>query len=251
MTLRRKEQTMRKVQIQAHRGASAYAPENTIPAFKKAIECGADGIECDIHWTEDKQFVVCHDAKIDRTSNGTGEIEKMTVTDIKMYDFGIKFDPQFAGTAAPTLREMLDVVKDMNPVNIEIKSFRKDGQNDEALEDFYEILSGYKILGNTIVSSFDAQVLKRLKELHPDVYTCFLYNKKLGAAAFAQKIGCSAIHPYFKSLRKSTVESAHRRGLKVNCWTPNTENEIRKMIEIGCDGIITNDPILAISIAEE
>lgn len=242
---------MRKVQIQAHRGASDYAPENTVPAFRKAVEFGANGIECDIHWTADKQFVVCHDAKIDRTSDGTGEIEKMTLKEIQSHDFGKKFGESFAGTTAPTLREMLDVVKDMNPVNIEIKSFRKDGQNDEALEAFYAILSEYGIIGNTIVSSFDAKSLKRLKELHPDVYTCFLYDKKLNAAEFAQKIGCSAIHPHFKYLRKSTVESAHRRGMKVNCWTPNTEKEIRKMIEIGCDGIITNDPVLAISIAEE
>ena len=242
---------MRKAQIQGHRGACGYAPENTIPSFRMALEMGANGIECDIHRTIDGRFVVCHDDTVDRTSDGSGRINGMKLDEFKSFDFGKKFDPRYAGTPAPTLEEMLDVVKNMNPVNIEIKEFGATFDRDESLDRFYDVLKAYSIVDNTIVSSFDAPLIKRLKQLHPDVYTCLLYTERVRAAAFAESIGCSAIHPYYKRLKKATVESAHRRGLKVNCWTPNEEADIRRMIEIGCDGIITNYPDRAIAIAEE
>lgn len=241
---------MRKVQIQGHRGACGYAPENTLPSFQMALKMGADGIECDIHLTSDGRFVVCHDDTVDRTSDGRGKINEMPLGEFKSYDFGKKFDASYKGTPAPTLEEMLDVVKNMNPVNIEIKEFGKAFDRDESLDRFYEVLKKYDIIGNTIVSSFDAPLIRRLKQLHSDVYTCLLYTKRVRPAAYAQSIGCSAIHPYYKRLKKITVESAHKRGLKVNCWTPNEEADIRRMIEIGCDGIITNYPDRAIAIAE-
>ena len=95
--------------IHAHRGASAYAPENTLPAFRLALEQKADGIETDIHLTRDGRFVVCHDDEIARTSNGQGKIQDMTVEQLKAYDFGGKFSPVFAGTPLPTLEELLEV----------------------------------------------------------------------------------------------------------------------------------------------
>ncbi|MBQ4157889.1 MAG: glycerophosphodiester phosphodiesterase [Clostridia bacterium] len=241
----------RKVQVQAHRGAMAYAPENTLPAFQMAIDMGADGIECDIHLTKDGQFVVCHDPTIDRTSTGKGSIVDLTLEEIKSYDFGVKFDEKYKGTTAPTLGEMLDVVKNMNPINIEIKKFGGGRDDAEVLDQLYELLKEKNVIENTIVSSFDAPLLKLFKQRHGDIYTCLLYTEKLGAAEFARKLGCSAIHPHLKKLKKVTVNSAHARGIKVNSWTINEESDIRKMIEIGCDGVITNYPDRAVAIAEE
>ncbi len=237
---------MSKVMIQGHRGASAYAPENTLPAFRLAVEMGADGIECDIHLTRDGHFVVCHDHTVDRTSDGKGEISDMTLDEIKALDFGAKFDARFAGTKAPTLEEMLDVVKDMKVINIEIKRFEHEMGLDAALDMLYRIISERKLIKNTIVSSFDKLALKRLKQLHGDIYTCLLYDKMQRPAMTAAKLGCSAIHPHFGYLKRRTVNGAHEKGLKVNCWTANTENEIDSMIKLGCDGIITNYPDVAI-----
>lgn len=244
---------MRKIKVQAHRGASGYAPENTLPAFQLAVDMKADGIECDIHYSRDGHFIVCHDETVDRTSNGTGTISEMTLSEIKELDFGKKFDEKFAGTTAPTLEEMLDVVKVMDVINIEIKEFGKDRDEEAILHKFYSILSAYGILDKVIVSSFDARLLKHLKDLHGDVYTCYLYGKQKKSAAFSQKLGCSAIHPHFGvgKLCTMTVRSAHRRGMKVNAWTANTEKDIRRVIKLGCDGVITNYPDVAISIAEE
>lgn len=235
------------IKVQAHRGASGYAPENTLPAFKLALDMGADGIECDIHLTSDGQFVVCHDDKIDRTSDGAGKISDLTLAEIQSHDFGAKFDAKFAGVTAPTLEQMLDVVERMNPINIEIKAFGGVSQT-SALNKFYRILAARGVISNTIVSSFDARLLKQLKRLHPDIYTCLLYVKRRSPAAYAQSIGCSAIHPHHANLSKITVDNAHARGLKVNCWTANEEAEIRRMIDIGCDGIITNYPDRVIKI---
>ncbi|MBR3927665.1 MAG: glycerophosphodiester phosphodiesterase [Clostridia bacterium] len=244
---------MRKVQVQAHRGASGYAPENTLPAFQLAVDMNADGIECDIHYSKDGYFIVCHDETVDRTSNGSGIISEMTLSEIQALDFGCKFDEKFRGTTAPTLEQMLDVVKDMNVINIEIKEFGKDRDEEAILHKFYDILASYSIVEKVIVSSFDARLLKHLKDLHGDVYTCYLYGKQKKTAAFAQKLGCSAIHPYFGVgyLTTMTVRSAHRRGMKVNAWTANTDKEVRRVVKLGCDGVITNYPDVAIAIAEE
>ncbi len=244
---------MRKVQVQAHRGASGYAPENTLPAFQLAVDMKADGIECDIHYSKDGHFIVCHDETVDRTSNGTGIISEMTLSEIKALDFGKKFDEKFAGVTAPTLEEMLDVVKDMSVINIEIKEFGRGRDEEAILNQFYDILTSYGIVERVIVSSFDARLLKHLKDLHSDIYTCYLYVKMEKSAAYSQGLGCSAIHPYFANgyLTSSTVKSAHRRGMKVNAWTANTDSEIRRVIKLGCDGVITNHPDLAITISEE
>lgn len=244
---------MKTINVQAHRGASGYAPENTLPAFQMAVDMGADGIECDIHFSKDGHFIVCHDETVDRTSNGTGIISEMTLDEIKALDFGSKFDEKFKDTKAPTLEEMLDVVKDMSIINIEIKEFGKGRDEEAILNQFYGILSSYGIVERVIVSSFDARLLKHLKELHPDVYTCFLYGKMKKSAAYSKSLGCSAIHPYFGVgyLTTATVKSAHRRGMQVNAWTANTEKEIRRCVTLGCDGVITNYPDVALKIAKE
>lgn len=231
----------KQINVMAHRGASGYAPENTLAAFQMALDMGADGIECDIHLTADAQFVVCHDDRIDRTSDGEGAITELTLSQIQSHDFGAKYGAQFAGETAPTLEQMLDVVKDMNPINIEIKAFG-DGDQADALSALYNVLVRRGVLSNCIISSFNAQILKQFKRLYPDVYTCLLYSHRRRPAAYAQSLGCSAIHLHHARLTKRTVDNAHARGLKVNCWTADDENDIRRMIEIGCDGIITDYP---------
>ena len=242
---------MIKTKVQAHRGFSAIAPENTLPAFRKAVEIGADGIECDIHLTRDGKYVVCHDGSIDRTSNGSGEISEMTFEELRKFDFGVKFSPEFKGTAIPALEEMLEVVKPLEVINIEIKHFQHPMGLDAALNLLYDTLVKMDVLDRVIVSSFNKLSLKRLKQLHGDVYTCLLYTHMSRSAACAQKLGCDAIHPAFEFLSKATINSAHKRGMKVNCWTPNGEDEIEYMIKQGCDGIITNYPDRALKIIRE
>lgn len=241
--------------IQAHRGASGYAPENTLAAFQMAVDMKADGIECDIHLSKDGVFVVCHDETIDRTSDGSGKINQMAYAEISRHNFGCKFHPHYFQAdnflTAPTLEQMLDVVKVMRVINIEVKEFA--GDEAAALDAFYAILSKYDILDRVIVSSFNVGILKRLKDLHPDVFTGYLYHPGVKSDTYecfpwevavqtALAHHCDAIHPEIKSLTKEVVDDAHAHGLKVNCWTANTREMVEKAIAIGCDGIISNYP---------
>ena len=104
--------------IQAHRGASGYAPENTLPAFRRAVELNADGIETDIYLTADGHLAVCHDPDISRTSNGSGVITEMTMESLRRFDFGSWYSPEFAGTVIPSLPEVLELVRHMDVINI-------------------------------------------------------------------------------------------------------------------------------------
>ena len=248
--------------VWAHRGASGYAPENTLEAFALAAEQGAYGIELDVQMTSDGKLVVIHDYTIDRTSNGSGLICEMTVGDIQQYDFGSKvYYNKQPGATAPTLEEMLDVVKDMDPINIEVKAFA--GDEEKALNDFYDVLVKYDCVERVLVSSFNVTLLARLKALHPDLKTGYLYSanthKRMvekGPAdpdfyatfppeddiqtALEQK--CDAIHPALALMTKEKVDAAHAAGLQVNVWTVNTLKDVQYAVEIGVDGIITNYP---------
>lgn len=255
------------IKIHAHRGASGYYPENTLPAFQLAKDMKSDGIECDIHLTADGKFIVCHDTTIDRTANGTGKICDMTVEEIQSHDFGSKvYYNKQPGATAPTLEEMLDIVHDMDPINIEVKAFA--GDEAKALNDFYDILVKYDCVERVLVSSFNVTLLGRLKALHPDLKTGYLYSantyKRMSAMdpadpewyqAFpieddiktAHEQKCDAIHPPLSLMTKEKVDAIHAAGLAVNVWTVNTRADVLRAIEIGVDGIITNYPDWALA----
>ena len=227
--------------IQAHRGASGHAPENTLPAFLQARRMGADGIECDIHLSADGEFMVCHDETVDRTSNGHGKISELTVAELKKLDFGSWYGPEFERTRIPTLDEMLDVVSGMEIINIEVKSFGNSPA--EAIDRFHAILSGRKVLKNVIISSFHIELLKEMKERHPDFYTAYLYEgKREKGVLLAKEFLCDAIHPYKGDTDEALVSFAREKGLGINVWTLNEEEEIGRIARLGVDGVITNYP---------
>lgn len=234
------------MKVQAHRGASGYAPENTLPAFRLAVEMKADGIECDIHQTKDGAFLVCHDDTIQRTSTGQGAISQMTLEEIRKEDFGCKFDPKFSGTPAPTLEEMLDIVASMEVINIEIKEFGPDP--DPALNRFYRILEKKQVLEQVLVSSFNPDILKHLKQLHPDITTAFLFGVPYpnDPVSFAKEHLCDGIHPEISTITPEMMEQAQNEGMFVNAWTVNDPDGVKKAKEFGCEGVITNYPDVAL-----
>ena len=237
--------------VQAHRGASGYAPENTLASFRRAVRMGADGIECDIYMSKDGEYVVCHDPTIDRTSNASGEIGDWTLADLKKLDFGAKFAPEYKDERIPTLHEMLCVVHDMEPINIEIKSL---GQNSpEEVDAFYNFLAEEHVIPRVLISCFNADLLGIIKKQHPDLrcgYLCWGENVAVSVEK-AVSLHLDAIHPDWENTTKEIVDHAHKEGLIVNAWTCNSEEEIRKMLDIGCDGIITNYPDRAMKLNRE
>ena len=239
-----------KTLIIAHRGASGYAPENTLEAFRKAAEMGADGVELDIHLTADGEVVVCHDEKIDRTSNGQGEITSYTLKELKAFDFGYHFyNGERKGIKIPTLKEVYELLAPTGMiVNVEIKS-----SDPAIIPACHKIAADCGMEDKIIYSSFDHFQIERMRELDGSAFIAPLYNfNLLNPWNYCLDIGARAAHPKLSQIRRRPyyVTECHNRGIRVHPWTANTEEDIRLLLEAGVDGIITNYPDVAIALRE-
>ncbi len=228
--------------ILAHRGASAYAPQNTMAAFRLAKRMRADAIEIDIHMTADQRLVVIHNDEIDEVSNGRGKVRDLTLEQLKQFDFGSYMDRRFRGEKIPELREVLQFVKDNNmQINIEIKHGDEAYPGMEAA--LAEELRRYGMLEDTVVSSFNTMSLRRIKSRCPT-----LKCAQLCLQANPEEVlkNCfDGVHPYFLSLTKEVVRACHSRGLFVNTWTVEEPETISTLLSWDVDGIITNKPDVA------
>lgn len=238
--------------IQAHRGASAYAPENTLAAFKKALAMGAQGIELDVQLTKDDKLVVIHDYEISRVSNGKGRIMDMKLDELKEFDFGSWFSEEFKNEKIPTLEEVLVLLQGWDGVlNVEIKytpTLSKAGLEEKTLE----LLQKYGMTKNTIVSSFNHLSLMQIKKLNPIIKTGVLYSCQMFEPwEYAKKLNAYAIHPSGYSVSADIIEACHREGIKVNIWTLNKQEDIRLAIDFKADSIITNVPDVALAIINQ
>lgn len=236
-----------KTYIWAHRGASGYAPENTLEAFELAAKMGADGIELDVHFTKDGEVVVTHDATIDRVSNGQGPVTSYTYAELLNFDFGYKFYGEARGVKLPTLAHIYELLKDTDLViNIEIKSADPDMP-----AKCVEIARSFGMLDRTHFSSFNHFQLLKVREADPSASIAPLYNFNMVRAwDYCGFLQANAVHPHFKQilLDKSYVEKCHNNNIRVNVWTTNSEDEISEMLEAGCDAIITNYPDVAVTL---
>jgi len=232
------------INIIAHRGSSKAAPENTKEAFKQAIKDQADGIELDVHLTADNQVVVIHDPTIDRTSKGKGFIKDFSLKELKEYDFGSYFDESFKDEKILTLTEALEIIKDFNIINIEIKK----GYNiNQGIED--EVLKSIKMFdfeSEIIISSFNHESLKIIKDLNNNIKIAPLFYARLyNPWEYAINLGAEYLHLYYNLVNKEVIEKCHQQGIKVNVFTVDEKYDLNKMIEYNVDGIITNYPVKA------
>ena len=249
---------MDKIKVIAHRGANKYAPQNTLPAFKKAVELHTDGFETDVHVTKDGVLVLCHNYTIDETSNGKGKISDMTFEEIRSYDFGSYCSDRFAGTKIPTLEELLTLAKesDIEILNLELKS-PKEGETD-IVRKTLDMVRDFGLSERLILSSFDPTLLIEAKQIDHDCETALIYSPDKKTVykhrlmtrpfEFAASIGCSYVHPITFFVNPGYVQRAHDKGLKVNVWTADYVSQIEKMIARGVDGIITDLPDVAAGI---
>jgi glycerophosphoryl diester phosphodiesterase len=239
--------------IIAHRGASAHAPENTLSAFRMALEHGADGIELDAKLTADGQVVVIHDQIVERTTGAAGLVREMTLAQLKELDAGSFFDRAFKGEPIPTLAEVFDVVGSRTLINIEITNYTSVG---DALPDKIADLVIRHHMENTILfSSFHPRNLVRIKRRLPNTPVALLALPGLPGWLQRSEIGRwfspKFIHPYYTDVSKRSLSWEHRRGRRVNAWTVDEPDLIRRLFKMGIDGIITDDPRLARRILEE
>jgi glycerophosphoryl diester phosphodiesterase len=239
---------MNKPIIYAHRGASKYAPENTGAAFRKALEMKAGGIEIDVHMSKDGGIVICHDERVNRTSNGTGFIKDMTVEELKSLDFGSWFSEEFAGERMMMLEELLELLKDWEGIlNIELKSgiILYKGLEEKVVS----LLRRYDRIDRTIISSFNHYSLRGIKELEPGLKTGILYSAGLYEPwEYAGKVGAEAVHPQFYSMVPAIIQGCRVHGIVMNPWTVDQPETIRQLALAGVDGIITNVPDVALQV---
>ena len=232
-----------------HRGASAYAPENTMPAFELAREQGAHGIEIDVHRTRDSRVVVTHDFTADRVSDGSGPVAEKTMDELGELDFGAKFDKRFTGVRVPILEDVLAFIRDNDLLlNIEIKMnpLRYDTELVRLVAD---MIRGEKFFDRIIISSFDHKALVDVKKLCPGVKTGILYScAMVDVWTYAAHIGAEYIHPEHRTLTAECASGCRSHGIGVNAWTADDPADIARLIGIGVDAVITNKPDVALSL---
>ena len=225
-----------KILIIAHRGASNIAPENTLKAFKKAIEFRADYIEFDVHQSKDGEIVIMHDGNTLRTTGHFGIINRMALSDLKELDCG-------EGEKIPTLEEVIEVAKGKIGLNCEIK--------DRGIaEKIIKILRESDMVDTTIVSSFKHDILLKIQKLDSQIKLASLEPTRTGwikswitrkkLLSVAIKNNFYAINPFYKLVNQKFVESSHKNNIKIFPWTVDSESTIKKLVKIGVDGIITN-----------
>ena len=235
--------------VWAHRGASAYAPENTIPAFRMAMEMGADGIELDVQLSSDGKLMVLHDATVDRTSNGCGRVVDLTCQELKALDFSCGME-EYKNTRIPTLGEVYGLVKPSSMViNVEIKC-------DEVMypgiwDKLIRLEREMGMQGRVIYSSFNHYVLQKMRELDPDAKIGLLYsNAMVDPWVYAKYLNADAIHPHSKAalLCPGLTEGCREKGIAVNAWAVDTEQEMAALMQQGINAIMTNSPDVALGL---
>ncbi len=234
--------------VWAHRGASGYLPENTLEAFKLAADMGADGIELDVQFTRDRQLVVIHDERIERTSDGQGAVADMTLYQLRQYNYNrtIPDDKQYD---IPTLAEVLELVRLTGMIiNIELKT----GVNfypgiEQATVD---MVREYGMEDRVIYSSFNHESLIRLKKYAPEAECGVLYSTGIAdPASYAKELGMQAIHPSVSCTRYPGLsEYCKDNGIRMHVWTVNSEAQMEQMRQLGVDAIITNYPDVALAL---
>jgi len=228
--------------IYAHRGNSSVYPENTMSAFRSAVDLGVHGIETDVHMTKDGILVITHDEEISRVSDGKGMVKDLTYKELLQQDFGLWKGEAFKGEKIPLLSELLDLLEGTQIIlNIEIKMgfLLYPGIEEKLLK----ILTERGFLSRVIFSSFNHYSLAKLKELNPEAKVAPLYQSGLYKPYdYALTFGADYIHPYYMALDKTIVEESHRKNIKVNLWTVNDSSQVAYCKDLGVDGLITDYP---------
>lgn len=217
-----------------HRGAKGYEPENTLIAFGKAINLGVDGIELDVHLSSDGELMVIHDETVDRTTNGKGEVNQLSLKELKALKIEIT-------EKIPTLNEVLDVVNKRCFINIELKGI---GTAQPVIQLIAHYISEKNWdYNNFIISSFDWKMLEETHSLDSKIKIGVLTEESIDTAlALAKKINAFAIHPDYELLSKENVILMQQNGFEVYPWTVNSENAIQKIKSFNVNGIISDFP---------
>lgn len=236
--------------IYGHRGASAYAPENTLEAYKLAMEMGADGVELDVHLSKDGELMVIHDIDLDRTTGFHGRVCNYTLAQLKELDASNGMEA-YKGVKIPTLREVYALLKPYGAmVNIEIKTTDCFYPNIE--EKLLELEREMGMEGKTVYSSFNHYTIARLRQLDPNAQLGLLYMSGLYEPwNYAKQVGAQYIHPMYPSLLlPGLAQGCLENGIGINAWTVDDPGMIGLCLQGGAN-VITNKPDIAVKLRSE
>jgi glycerophosphoryl diester phosphodiesterase len=226
--------------VSSHRGALREAPENTLPAFERAIALGANLIEFDVQQTFDGALVVVHDATLDRTTSGHGLVGRHTLNEIREYDAGAWFSLEFAGTRIPTLAETLDLFSGWVYPILELKHWPA-SDRPSLVEPVATELERAGLVDQTLILSFDHHALLAMKHRLPRIQTAITYEGRLiDPVAAAQAASADVVWPSSGYLLREDVEKLHEAGIGVGCEVHDRQ-QIDRFLDWGLDFIEWDD----------
>ena len=235
--------------IFAHRGGSSLAPENTLAAFKQAVQIGCDGIELDVRLCASGDVVVCHDRTVDRTTNGHGKVARMTLSQLKTLDAGSWFNPKYPGERIPTLIESLAIIGDQAVINIELKPTAATIKT--FVDTVSDIIEQFHLTDTILFSSFSAQALSMLNirlPLYAKALLSYPGMTGIWARVFSYyKSAYQALHCYYKDISLKMISKYPR----IHAYTVNHPSDMKRLFTWGISGIITDEPIKAMQIRAE
>ena len=229
----------------AHRGASAYAPENTFAAFDLAIEMGAPAMETDVQATADGHLVLLHDARVDRTTDGHGPLADLTLAEVEALDAGGRFDPRFAGLRVPRAEELLARYGGRVRLRLEVKS-------EGVVDQLVRLVEDAGLLDAVEFSSFDLDFVTQLCARAPTATVCYLVQaidqRTIGETSAA---GARIISGRAASLTPEAMTDARRAGLEVSAWGVGDDQLLAKVIALGVGGFTSNWPDRALRLLRD
>ncbi len=232
---------MSKVKITAHRGDSVHAPENSLEAFEKAIENGADVIELDVRETKDGEIVVMHDENVKRVCGVDKKIGKMTYEEIQELNLATKYKgknkDEYDFVRVPTLREAIELVGDRAEMNIELKPAKTDKGMERKVAD---IVKEYDYYHNCVVASLTYKSIKKIKRYDPEIKTIYVMSVAMGDFYGLEYVDGFSIKHRF--INNDLVRNAHKAGKDVYAWTIDDKSDLENMMLLDVDCIITDDP---------
>lgn len=239
-----------KTLIFAHRGASAYEPDNTMEAFELAHKMGADGIELDVRLTADGEVVIFHDNTLDRVTNMRGTIPEYTLSELKVMDVGYSFSGgKRTNYRIATLDEVYDFIAPLDMiVNVEIKE-----KTPEIIKVCDTIAKRHKMEEKLIYSCFNHYQIRKVKEIIPNAFIAPLHAfNLLDPWDYCLKIGAGATHPDKEVIRQvpDFVKNCHDKGIRVHAWTADKPEDIQMLLDNGVDVIMTNYPDVALNLRD-
>lgn len=225
---------MKKILNIGHRGAKGHEPENTLPSFQKALDFNVDGIELDVHLCKTGELIVIHDFTVDRTTNGTGAVADLSLSEVKALRINGEME-------IPTLEEVLNVVGRKCLINIELKGRHTAKSVSHLIEKY--ILENEYSYDDFIVSSFQREELEMLFTINPKIHLGVLSQASVSQALeWATAFSAKAIHPHFSLLTPQNILKAQEQGFKVYTWTLNETEDIERIKTYNVNGIITDFP---------